>query len=79
MIYIVSIITYVVIGFILAIVWALFDWADISDGFMPMAFMVGWPLIVFITFITAIFVPFGKALSRLGEKIVRILKRWSKK
>lgn len=75
MIWFVSIIGYLLVGFVLAIVWDRFDWADISDSFMPMAFMVGWPLIVFIAIIIGILVPLDKALSRLGEKIVNSIKR----
>ena len=79
MIWFVSIIGYLLVGFIMSIIWHLLDWADIRDDLMVLSFMMAWPLIVAMVIICGVFKILGYITTKLGVGVVCIIKRWSKK
>ena len=79
MIWFVSIVGYLIIGFIAAVVVHFLDLSDIHEDLMVLAFMVAWPLIIVGAFLIWTFLSLGTITTKLGDYVVRIIKRRSKK
>lgn len=79
MIWVLSIVAYLLIGFVLSVVVSLLDWVDIDEELMVLAFMLAWPIIILLAILIVVFGALGKVTTGLGVYIVNTIKGWSNK